>query len=441
MLSSCFHSFAKQPNLPRTHIAIVGFMNAGKSSIMNSITQQPTSIVDNTPGTTADTKISLMEIHKIGPCKLIDTAGIDEIGTLGQKKLEKTLTAIKESDIMLTVVDPYNFNPAPFDSLFNVASRRGKKCAIVFNKFNEKGNDSDFSSKSESALAALNAIAMKYHQKSLPHITVVAKNSKSTNNALIPFISTLKKTVKPIPPLPPQFLGKGKTILLNIPLDIESPSGRLLRPQQMLLEASLRKGSSVLCFNMDLKAARGKKGNNAQEAEKRRFLKQITNVNPSLLITDSQAIDVMHKWTPLKYPLTTFSVAMANIQSGGKLRAFSKGIQALGHLKPEDRVLICEACNHDRIGDDIGTVQLPTKLKKIYPKLKIDWAFGRAYEDKKLKDYALAFHCGGCMISKQQMMARIQDLLESGVPVVNYGLALSWLASPNALERVLKPWQ
>jgi hypothetical protein len=131
---------------------------------------------------------------------------------------------------------------------------------------------------------------------------------------------------------------------------------------------------------------------------------------------------------------------MANIQTGGQLKAFARGIEKLGKIQPGDRVLICEACNHDRIGDDIGTVQLPTKLKKLYPFIEIDWAFGRAYQDKRLKDYALTFHCGGCMISRQQMTARLEDLLESGVPVVNYGLALSWLTSPLALERVLQPW-
>lgn len=188
---------------------------------------------------------------------------------------------------------------------------------------------------------------------------------------------------------------------------------------------------------MNLKAARSE----SCQKELQRFQKCINSNSPSLAVTDSQAIDVMFKWTPQNIPLTTFSVMMANIQSGGKLSEFSKGIDRLRNLKKGDRVLICEACNHDRIGDDIGTVQLPTKLKKKYPGVEIDWAFGRSYEDKKLSDYALALHCGGCMISKQQMISRIQDLLESGVPVANYGLALSYLASPAALDRVLKPWQ
>ena len=425
-------SFAKAADVPRTHISMVGFMNAGKSSIMNSITQQPTSIVDDTPGTTADTKIALMEIHKIGPCKLLDTAGVDELGALGSKKLNKTMSAVKESDLVLFVIDPCHFTPELFQPILSLAKRRGKVSAIVFNHFNRNPNK-EFEKKMNDASLAISKIV----DEKLPSITVSAIDQKDTYQKIIPFIASLKKQTKPVPLLPSKFTGPDKTIFLNIPLDIESPTGRLLRPQTMLIEYSLRRLSPVTLFNMNLKAARSESCQN----ELQRFQKCITSSAPSLAVTDSQAIDVMNKWTPQNIPLTTFSVMMANIQSGGKLSEFSKGIDRLRNLKKGDRILICEACNHDRIGDDIGTVQLPTTLKKKFPGVEIDWAFGRSYENKKLSDYSLALHCGGCMISKQQMISRIQDLLESGVPVANYGLALSYLASPDALERVLKPWQ
>lgn len=424
--------FAKAADVPRTHISMVGFMNAGKSSIMNSITQQPTSIVDDTPGTTADTKIALMEIHKIGPCKLLDTAGVDELGILGNKKLVKTMSAVKESDLVLFVINPYKFTPELFQPLLDLAKRRGKTSAIVFNHF-QQNPDKEFEKKKNEVCIAISKIV----DSKLPSLTVNAIDQKSTYQRIIPFISSLKKQTKPVPLLPSKYTGSGKMIFLNIPLDIESPTGRLLRPQTMLIEYALRRLSSVTCYNMNLKAARS----SSIDEELQRFQKCLASSSPSLAVTDSQAIDIMHKWTPQNVPLTTFSVMMANIQSGGKLSEFSKGIDRLAHLKKGDKVLICEACNHDRIGDDIGTVQLPSKLKKKFPGVEIDWAFGRSYENKKLSDYALALHCGGCMISKQQMISRIQDLLESGVPVANYGLALSYLASPDALERVLKPWQ
>lgn len=430
MISSFVKFASKAGNVPRTHVSIVGFMNAGKSSIMNAITQQPTSIVDDTPGTTADTKIALMEIHKIGPTKLLDTAGVDEKGKLGKKKLAKTLSAVKESDIVLFAIDPYNFDFEPLKPVFDLVKARNKTTSIVFN---QKRNDSGFEKKKNEIEQIISGMIKKKY----PSIVVNAKNSKQTNEKMVNLIASLKKNVKPIPLLPPKFIGADKTLLLNIPLDIESPSERLLRPQTMLLEFALRKHTSVLAYSMDLKTARS---NNYQK-EQNRFVKQISNCKPSLIVTDSQAIDVVHKFTPNNVPLTTFSVMMANIQSGGQLSTFIKGIDALNSLKKGDKILICEACNHDRIGDDIGTVQLPTKLKKKFPDIEIDWAFGRSYEQKKLTDYKVALHCGGCMISKQQMISRIQDLHESGVPVTNYGLALSWLASPSALERVLKPWE
>jgi [FeFe] hydrogenase H-cluster maturation GTPase HydF len=430
MLSQCWSRlFAKAPDVPRIHISLVGFMNAGKSSVMNSITRQPTSIVDATPGTTADTKISLMEIHQIGPCKLLDTAGLDEGGVLGQKKQVKAISAVKESDLVLYVIDPHNFRMAPFQEVFSLASRRGKTCAVVFNRFQSKANPEKLEQKHLAEISEL----LRYNPAA---VSVSAINQQETYSKIIPFISSLKKTTQKVPLIPERFVGPNKTIFLNIPLDVESPSGRLLRPQTMCIEYALRRYTSITGYCMNLAQGRS----SSPQSEYDRYMRQIKSNSPSLVITDSQAIDLCFKWTPKEVPLTTFSVTMANIQTGGKLSDFAKGITALSQLKKGDRVLICEACNHDRIGDDIGTVQLPTKLRKKYPDLEIDWAFGRSYEDKNLKDYSLALHCGGCMISEQQMTARIQDLLETGVPVVNYGLALSWLASPQALDRVLQPW-
>jgi [FeFe] hydrogenase H-cluster maturation GTPase HydF len=373
-----------------------------------------------------------MEIHEIGPCKLLDTAGVDEGGTLGAKKFTKAISAVKESDLVLFVIDPINFRMAPFKDVFDLAQRRGKTSALVFNRF--RNAKSDFS-KAQAAVAAQIAQITK---KSLPSITVSAIDREQTYSEVVPFIANLKKQAPNPPLIPDKFLGPDKTIFLNIPLDVESPSGRLLRPQTMVIEYALRKFTSVNSFCMNLKEGRSPNF----EAERARYLRALEVSRPSLAITDSQAIDLMSKWTPPQIPITTFSVTMANIQTGGKLREFAKGIEKMGKLQPGDRVLICEACNHDRIGDDIGTVQLPAKPRRLCPWIEIDWAFGRAYAEKKLTDYALAFHCGGCMISRQQMAARVQDLLETGVPVINYGLALSWLASPSlALERVLKPWE
>lgn len=437
MLKTYSNFFSQAKNLAgqiqRTHVSFIGFMNAGKSSLMNAITQQKTSIVDSTPGTTADTKVSLMEIHSLGPCKLLDTAGINESGELGQKKLTKTFSAIKESDIVIFVIDPFNFSPDPFKKVFDVALRRKKVIALVFNEF--EGKFENFEQEKSKVKRFFDSML----GKNIPEISVKAINQKDTNKLIVNFISSLLPKKVNTPLLPLKYLGPSKSIFLNTPLDIESPNGRLLKPQQMMLEFALRKESPVICFNMNLKKARSQ-NNNEKDDEYNSFINIIHSIKPSILVTDSQAIDIMNLWTPKEYPLTTFSVIMANVQSNNGLKPFLNGIATLKNLKSGDKVLICEACNHDRIIDDIGTVQIPTKLKKVFPNIEIDWAFGREYETKNLNDYALALHCGGCMISKQQMQSRLDDLYESGVPVSNYGLTLSWLASPDAFDRVISPF-
>jgi len=261
-------------------------------------------------------------------------------------------------------------------------------------------------------------------------------------------------------------------VFLNIPMDAETPSGRLLRPQAVVLEELLRQYVSTFCYRMDLKKARSTNLEERAEEESR-FRTSIASLNSSrrlrLMITDSQAMDVVHKWTTDAngvdevVPLTTFSVTMINYLSGGRLPKFVDGIKQFENLKRGDRVLICEACNHDRheaceprvswatntllnginrIQDDIGTVQIPTKLKRRFGEgvVGIDHAFGREYQTKILGDYQLVIHCGGCMLDQQKMNARLSDIESSGVPITNYGLLLSYLSSKQALDRVLRPW-
>jgi len=234
-------------------------------------------------------------------------------------------------------------------------------------------------------------------------------------------------------------------------MDAETPSGRLLRPQAVVLEELLRQYVSTFCYRMDLKKARSTNLEERAEEESR-FRTSIASLNSSrrlrLMITDSQAMDVVHKWTTDAngvdevVPLTTFSVTMINYLSGGRLPKFVDGIKQFENLKRGDRVLICEACNHDRIQDDIGTVQIPTKLKRRFGEgvVGIDHAFGREYQTKILGDYQLVIHCGGCMLDQQKMNARLSDIESSGVPITNYGLLLSYLSSKQALDRVLRPW-
>lgn len=265
-------------------------------------------------------------------------------------------------------------------------------------------------------------------------------------------VSFLETSIRPrkldVSLLPPGIrFDKRSRVLLNIPMDGETPSGRLLKPQAMVHEALLRQYVGVYAHRMDLASGRSADAQ-TREAEKSRFRQVISDLHASgqlkLIITDSQAIKEAASWTAdLPVPLTTFSITMAHYMSGGRLPLFIEGLRAFETLPAHSRVLICEACNHDRIQDDIGTVQIPNALKKRFGEqgISIDHSFGRQYQTKCFRDYSLILHCGGCMLDQQQMNARLADLQSTGVPITNYGLLLSYLASPQALQRVLQPWQ
>lgn len=210
------------------------------------------------------------------------------------------------------------------------------------------------------------------------------------------------------------------------------------------MEHLLRMMVPVGLYRTDLRLGRSSTESLAA-AERRKFeifLKSLGgDQGVQLVLTDSQAVDLMKDWVPRDIPLTTFSIMMINQTSGGDLALFAKGTDALGRLVPGDRVLIVEACNHDRMAEDIGTVQIPAKLQAAVPGLEIDHAFGREFPDPAgLSRYSVAVHCGGCMISRQAASSRVRRLVEAGVPVTNYGLALSWFEGPEVLARVLAPW-
>jgi predicted GTPase len=192
-------------------------------------------------------------------------------------------------------------------------------------------------------------------------------------------------------------------------------------------------------YRMDLNCARS---SNPQKEKDRfdAFLDQFKQ-RPAAIITDSQAMDIMSKWVPGDIALTTFSIMMINFGSNGRLIDFYNGISAMNDLKPGDKVLIAEACNHSRIQEDIGTVQIPSKIKALYPGVDVEFNFGREFQsNENLKQYKLIIHCGGCMISNQKLQARLRELRNTGIPITNYGVFLSWLQGEKALQRVIKPW-
>jgi [FeFe] hydrogenase H-cluster maturation GTPase HydF len=409
----------------RDHIGIFGKMNSGKSTIMNLLTQQATSIVDPTPGTTADTKVALQEIHGMGPVKLLDTAGLDETSSLGQKKRAKVLNDLKECDLVLLVIDPETQDFATEAEVLETARELDKQILIIYNLFHASG---------ESRIPAVEEKLplLRFHKK-----IRLAATDERCRPALLEFIlaNFVSRNVK-MDLLP--FVERDQFYVLNIPMDAETPPGRYLRPQAMAEEFITRQWAYPVSYRMDLGRARA-----GDAGERKRFDDFLGSLKsrPRAIVTDSQAMDIMHRWTPGDVSLTTFSIMMINYVSRGRLSAFVDGIRALDSLKAGDRVLIAEACNHSRIAEDIGTVQIPNHIKRHWPGVQIDHNFGREFQDNDhLPSYKLVIHCGGCMISAQKMLARIGDLDATGVPYTNYGLILSCIQGRAALRQVLVPW-
>ena len=410
----------------RDHIGIFGRMNCGKSSLMNLLTQQPTSIVDPTPGTTADTKIALQEIHGLGPVKLFDTAGRDEAGALGSKKRARGVADLKECDLVLLVIDPDTQSFATEHEILAQARELDKQILVIYNLF-------QFSSGQRIPLVEESVPLLRFHQK-----ISLAAIDPSYRQPLLDFIlaNFVSKNCR-MELLP--FVERDEFYILNIPMDDETPPGRYLRPQAMAEEYITRRWAYPVSYRMDLGKARS-----GDAGEKRRFEAFLGSLSrrPKAIITDSQAMDLMRTWTPDDVMLTTFSIMMINYVSRGRLARFAEGIKVLDCLRAGDKVLIAEACNHSRIAEDIGTVQIPRSIEQRWPGVVVEHNFGRQFqENDRLSSYKLVIHCGGCMISAQKLLARIRDLDSIGVPYTNYGIFLAYAQGRKALRRVLHPWR
>lgn len=412
--------------IERDHICILGRMNSGKSSLMNLLTQQETSIIDSTPGTTADTKVAFAEFHGLGPVKLFDTAGLDEASQLGEKKKSKAIRVLVESDLVLLVIRP---ELSVFDTekmIIDRAREHNKQILVIYNLF-------DPIHINQIPLVEKKIPLLKFY----PWLALSVVDSTKRALALDFIVSNFDSEKHDMKLLP--FVKKDGFYILNIPMDDETPEGRFLRPQAMAAEYITRQWASAVTYRMDLSEAR----KNPLGVEYQRFMKFIHSFSkkPDAIITDSQAIDIMSEWVPANIDLTTFSIMMIHYTSRGKLVDFYNGICALDSIVDGDRILIVEACNHSRIQEDIGTVQIPAIIKKRFPGVLVDFNFGREFQsNSQLEKYSMIIHCGGCMISDRKLQARLRDLKAVGVPITNYGIFLSWAQGTDTLKRVCEPW-
>jgi [FeFe] hydrogenase H-cluster maturation GTPase HydF len=409
----------------RDIIGIFGSMNAGKSSLMNLLTQQESSIVDATPGTTADTRVTLMELHGIGPVKLMDTAGSDESELLGEKKRKKVHAALRECDLVLLVIDPASHSFQGNLQLLEQAVEEEKQLLVVYNLFNS--SDEDKISSVEKEMPGL----LKFPK------VIISVLQPGNRAQLLTFIldQYIPKNI-PVELLP--FIRPDEFYILNIPMDEETPPGRYLRPQAMAEEYITRHWGYPVSYRMNLTLARA--GDKSERQRWESFLGSFNKI-PRGIITDSQAMDIMGRWTPAEIELTTFSIMMINYMSRGQLAEFASAVRVMDTLVPGDTILIAEACNHSRIHEDIGTVQIPYLIRKHHPGIAIKHVFGREWpEHEELQGVRLVIHCGGCMITPQKMAARLRELKRLDLPITNYGIFLSYLQGKEMLEKVLQPW-
>jgi [FeFe] hydrogenase H-cluster maturation GTPase HydF len=389
----------------RLHISIFGRRNAGKSSLINSLTNQQAAIVSEVAGTTTDPVIKSMELLPLGPVVITDTAGIDDTGELGDMRVTKTLRVIDRTDLAIIVIPADGGMTIHEDELLEKLKIRNCPVIIAVNKAD--------------ICPPTNDINNWIEERKLPSAVV-----SSINNA---GIDELKKEI--IKNAPSGALNNsvldglvrpGDCIVLVVPIDKAAPAGRLILPQVMTIRDALDHDAwSVVVKERELKMA-------------------LANLKrkPALVVTDSQAVLKAAADTPDDIPFTTFSILMARLK--GDLESLVRGVKAMETMTPGAKVLIAEACTHHKQADDIGSIQIPRWLRQ-HVGGDIDFHHSSGAEfPADLDTYDLIIHCGGCMINRQEMLSRGIKADDAGVPMINFGVFLSYIH--GELERALRPF-
>ena len=367
----------------RVHIAFFGMRNAGKSSLVNAVTGQELSVVSDIKGTTTDPVRKAMELLPLGPVVIIDTPGIDDEGELGELRIRKAKQALSQTDIAVLVVDSQRGMSDKDTSLVEEFRSRNIPYIIAYNK-------SDLSDAPESANA----------------ISVSAKDGTNIN-ALKEKIASLSKNVKNEKRIVGDLLDEGDIVVLVIPIDESAPKGRLILPQQQTIRDILDTGCTAIC---------------CRDTELTQTLCSLVK-KPKLVITDSQAFGRVSKDVPKDIPLTSFSILFARYK--GELSELVKGAAALSSVKDKDKILIAEGCTHHRQCNDIGTVKMPDWIRKFSgADPEFSFTSGTEFPDNP-EEYSVIVHCGGCMLNEKEMKSRIKRAADSGIPIVNYGIAIA----------------
>lgn len=400
----------KTPKGNRLHLGIFGRTNVGKSSFLNVLAGQDIAITSPVSGTTTDVVEKNMELLPIGPVVILDTAGLDDTSMLSKKRIEKTKKILKRSDIIILVTEPNTWTDFE-ENILNEAKAENTPVIIIVNKIDIEIPTDSF----------IDTIRKKNGEHYLLMSCVLIDNYDS-------YINNLKQILQEVlpmefinpPPLVGDLINPGGIAVLVVPIDLQAPKGRLILPQVQTIRDILdNDGATIVVKERELK--------NVLDNMK---------IKPDIVIGDSQIVLKMCADVPNDIKCTTFSILFARLK--GDLVESARGAAYLEKLMPGDKVLIAEACSHHPLEDDIGRVKIPRWIRQyVGADIEIDSFAGHDYPDN-LNEYSAIVHCGGCMITRKEMLNRIKYAKYSHVPITNYGVAISFLH--GVLRRTLAPF-
>lgn len=390
----------------RVHIALFGMTNAGKSSIINALTNQEISIVSDVKGTTTDPVYKAIEILPIGPCMIIDTAGLDDESELGESRKKKTLEVLTKTNVALVVVDSTIGITENDTDIINQLKEKKIPVICILNKADQKTIEKEEIDNTEKEIG-------------VPVVSVSALNKNG--------IEELKQKIIGVIPdnedkfkLVGDLINPGDIVVLVTPIDKAAPKGRLILPQQQTIRDIIESDAIAVV---------------TKEHELRETLENLKK-KPKLVITDSQVFLKASADTPKDIMLTSFSILQARYK--GNLVELVKGAKVLESLQDGDNVLISEGCTHHRQCDDIGTVKIPRWVRQMTGKqINFEYSSGNSFTDDITK-YKLIIHCGGCMLNRAAMLSRIDNAIKHEIPIVNYGVLIGYVQ--GILERALEPF-
>lgn len=379
------------PSGERIHIGIFGRRNAGKSALINALTGQSLAIVSDVAGTTTDPVSKAMELLPLGPVLITDTPGLDDVGELGEMRVEKTRAVLAKTDIAIIVIDASRGKSELETALVEDVRARAVPYVVVYNKCDIKMPDvADGISVSAATGEGIDALKEK----------LASFASKEAEARLIG-----------------DLVERGDTVILVTPIDASAPKGRLILPQQQVIRDLLEAGAMPLvCRESELVAA-------------------LEKITPKMVVTDSQVFGLVSSIVPEGIPLTSFSMLMARYK--GNFADAVSGAKALDCIKDGDRILISEGCTHHRQCEDIGTVKLPMWIKK-HTGAEVEYVFTSGAEfPSDLSAYKMVIHCGGCTLNARELRYRYAMAKAAGVPITNYGVAIAHIH--GILERAAQP--